>query len=69
MRHGSWRPIGHEEIHRDQMGQPDFALFVAHSEIIPAAIIEIAHAADEYAIAVDDCSWHHRHLRLPMTVM
>ena len=51
------------------MRERDLAFFIAHGEIIPAAVFEIADAGDAHAIAVDERSRHHRHFRPPGAVM
>ncbi len=50
---GPRHPVGHEEIEPCQVRQRDFAFLVAHREIVPAAIVEIAYAGDAHAVTVD----------------
>ena len=50
--------VGHVEIESDQVRQQHLALLIAHREIIPAAVVEIAHAGDAHAVAVDDGPRH-----------
>src|SRR5215471_5946129 len=51
------------------MRERDLAFFVAHGEIIPAAVFEVSHAGDTNTIAVNDRPWHHRHFWPPGAVM
>src|SRR5262245_24445017 len=51
------------------MRERDLALFIAHREIIAATVFEIADAGDPYAVAVDECSWHHCNFRPPGPVV
>src|SRR5262245_4616687 len=51
------------------MRERNLAFFVAHREIIAAAVFEIADAGDPYAIAVDERPRHHRHFWPPGPIM
>ena len=51
------------------MRQLHLALFVAHREIIPGAVVEIANAGEAHAVAVDECPRHHRDFRPPGTIV
>ena len=66
---GAVHPIGHEEVHRRQVRERYLTLAVSRHEIIPAPVVEIPHAGDVNAVAVDRCAWHHRYLRTPVTIV
>src|SRR4029453_16952258 len=62
-------PVGHEEIQRGQMRDEKLAFFISHSEIIRAAVFEIAKTGDVNSIAVNDRPRHDRDFGSPMTIM
>src|SRR5262249_33112091 len=66
--HRSLLPVGHEEVHRDQMRDEKLAFFVSHCEIIRAAIFEIAKTGNAHAVAVNGCPGHYRHLWSPLAI-
>ena len=45
------------------MGQQDFSFLVVHREIIPAPVVEVPHASQVNAVAIDGSSRHDRHFR------
>ena len=49
--------------------QPHLALLIAHGEIIPATVVEIADTSDARAVTVDDRPRHHRDFRSPLTIV
>ena len=51
------------------MRQLHLALLVAHREIVPAAVVEVAHAGEAHAVAVDERPRHHRDFRPPMAIV
>ena len=51
------------------MRQQHLALLIAHREVVPAAVVEVAHAGDAHAVAIDDRPRHHRDFRPPVAIM
>ena len=62
-------PVGDEEIHAGHARQRNLALLVTDGEIVAAAIVEVAHACDAHAVAVDGHARHDRHFRPPFAVV
>src|SRR5262249_25261739 len=62
-------PVGDVEIQADQVREINLALFVMHREIVPTAVVEIAHAGYADAVAVDESSWHQRDFRPPVPIV
>src|ERR1700733_1499346 len=61
--------VGHIEVEGDQVRQQNLPLLIAHREIIPGAVVEVADAGQAHEVAVDDGARHHGDFRPPVAVV
>src|SRR5688572_8555849 len=62
-------PVGHVEIKGTQVRELHLALLIAHREIIPGSVVEVADTGKANAVAIDEGPRHHRDLRAPRTIV